>query len=130
MTIDSLCREASIDTANFFNIRKKYPKRHLRGMTFGPVIGETPAHTVNVFYYDKFPVTRITINFRRNFEILFPGSGPRYSYQFFSLTGLGRPRIMNAKIWPRPLRIWRKLGSNFLGVEQFQLPGGNIIGVA
>ena len=98
-------------------------------MTFGPVIGETPAHTVNVFYYDKFPVTRITINFPRNFKILFPGSGPRYSYQFFSLTGLGRPRIMNAKIWPRPLRIWRKLGSNFLGVEQFQLPGGNIIGV-
>jgi len=60
-------------------------------MNFGPVLGGTPAHAVKVFCYDKFPITQIKIDFLRNFEILLLGSGPRYSYQIFSLTGLGVP---------------------------------------
>ena len=104
------------------------PERR-RGMNFGPFIGGTPAQAVNFFSEQRFPVTRNKIYFRRNFEIPFLGSGPRYSYQIFSLTGLGRPRIMNAKIWPRPLRIWRKWGSKFFGVEQFHFHGSNIVGV-
>ena len=98
-------------------------------MNFGPLIGGTPAHLVNVFCWTKISRNSKKIDFPRNFEIRFPGSGPRYSYQIFSLTGLGGPRMANAKIWPRPLRIWRKWGSNFFGVEQFQFPGGNIVGV-
>ena len=52
-------------------------------MNFGSLIGGIPAHAVNFFCYDKFPVTRKKIDFPRNFEILFPGSGPRYSCQNF-----------------------------------------------
>jgi len=83
-------------------------------VNFGPLIGGTPAHTVNVFHYDKFPVTRIKIDFPRNFEILIPGSGPRYSHQNFSLTSVGGPRITKAKNWPRPENL-AKMGVKFFG---------------
>ena len=52
-------------------------------MNFGPLIGGTPAHPVNVFSEHRFFVTRIKIDFPRNFEILIPGSEPRYSYKKF-----------------------------------------------
>jgi len=97
-------------------------------MNFGPLIRGTPAHAVNVFLLRQISCNSIKNRFSAKFQNFISGKWA-YSYQIFSLTGLGRPRIMNAKIWPRPLRIWRKWGSNFLGVEQFQLPGGNIVGV-
>ena len=37
-------------------------------MNFGPLIGGTPAHPVNFFSEQRFPVTRIKIDFPRNFE--------------------------------------------------------------
>ena len=52
-------------------------------MNFGPLIGGTPAHAVNFFSEQRFPVTRNKIDFPRNLEILFLGSGPSYSYQNF-----------------------------------------------
>ena len=97
-------------------------------MNFGPLIGGNLAHVVNFFSEQRFPVTLNKIDFSQNFEILFPGRGLRYSYQIFSLTGLGRSRVMNIKIWPRPENL-AKMGVKFLGVERFQLPGGKIVGV-
>ena len=52
-------------------------------MNFGPLIRGNLAHVVNFFSEQRFPVTQNKIDFPRNFEILFPGGGPRYSYQIF-----------------------------------------------
>ena len=129
LTIDSLCRVASIDAAYFFNIPKNNPKRHIRGVNFGPVIGGTPAHAVNFFCYDKFPVTRIKIDFPRNFEILFPGCGPSNSCQIFFPDGpWASPYNKRKNLAPTPENL-AKMGVKFYGVEQFQLPGGNIVAV-
>ena len=100
-------------------------------MNFGPVIGGTPAHAVKVFCYDKFPITRIKIDFFCEIsKFYFWEVGQGTVTKFFSLTGLGGPRIMNAKICHRPVRIWRKWGANFLGVEPLGGPGSSIVGVA
>jgi len=115
MTIDTLYRGASIDAAYFFNIRKKCSKRHPRGMNFGPLIGGTPAHAVNIFSEQRFPVTRNKIDFPRNFEILFLGSGPSYSYQNFFPDG-PRASLYNERknLAPTPENL-AKMGVKFLG---------------
>jgi len=128
LTIDTLYRGPRL-TRTFLQCSEKYSKRYPRKVNFGPLIGGTLAHAVNFFCYDKFPVTRKKSIFGEISKFYFREVGQGTVTKIFSLMGLGRPRIMNAKIWPRPLRIWRKWGSNFLGVEQFQLPGGNIVGV-
>ena len=84
-------------------------------MNFGPVIGGTPAHTVNFFCYDKFPVTQIKIDFPRNFEILIPGSGPRYSYKNFFPDGpWASPYNERKNLAPTPENL-AKMGVKFLG---------------
>ena len=98
-------------------------------MNFGTVIGRNLAHPVNFFGWTKFPISRKKIDFPRNFEILFPGSGPRYSYKIFFPDGPWvSPYNERKKLAPTPENL-AKMGFKFLGVEQFQLPEGNIVGV-
>ena len=123
-TIDSLCR----GPRKIFQSALNIPKRHRRGMNFGPLIGGTPAHAVNFFSEQRFPVTRIKIDFPQNFEILIPGSGPRYSHQNFFHDALGSPYNESKKLAPTPDNL-AKMGCKFFGVEQFQFHGGKILGV-
>ena len=116
-------------TRTLLQCSEKSCKRYSRGVNFGPLIGGNLVHVVNFFLNSDFLKLEIKSIFREISKFYFREVGQGTDTKFFSLTGLGRPRIMNAKIWPRPLRIWRKWGSNFLGVEQFQLPGGKIVGV-
>jgi len=99
-------------------------------VNFGPVIGGTPAHTVNVFSEQRFPVTRIKIDFPRNFEILIPGSGPRYSHQNFFPDGpWGPPYNESKKLAPTPENL-AKMGVKFFGGGAISISWGNIVGVA
>ena len=83
-------------------------------MNFGPLIGGTPAHAVNFFSEQRFPVTRIKIDFPRNFEILFPGSGPRYSYKKFFPDGpWASPYNERKNLAPTPENL-AKMGVKFL----------------
>ena len=98
-------------------------------MNFGPLIRGNLAHVVYFFSEQRFPVTRNKIDFPRNSEILFPGSGPRYSYQIFFPNGLlASPYNERKNLAPTPENL-AKMGVKFLGVEQFQLPRDNIAGV-
>ena len=84
-------------------------------MNFGPLIGGTPAHAVNFFSEQRFLVTRNKIDFPRNFEILFPGSGPRYSCQIFFPDGPWASRYNERKnLAPTPENL-AKMGVKFLG---------------
>ena len=75
-------------------------------------------------------VTRIKIDFPRNFEILFPGSGPRYSYQKIFPDGPWESPYNESKnLAPTPENL-AKMGCTFLGVEPLGGPRGNIVGVA
>ena len=61
-------------------------------MNFGPLIGGTPAHAVNIFSEQRFPVTRNKIDFPRNFEIQYTNKqmGTRNIYkQEAKLTNYG-----------------------------------------
>ena len=98
-------------------------------MNFGPVIGGIPAHAVNFFSEQRFPVTRNKIDFPRNFEIRFPGSGPRYSYQIFFPDGPWASPYNERKNLAPIHENLAKMGVKFFGVEQFQFPGGNVVGV-
>jgi len=129
LTIDTLCRGASIDAAYFFNIRENILNVILGGELWPSYRGD-PVLAVNVCHYKKFPVTRKMLIFRKISKFYFWEVGQGTVTKFFSLTVLGRPRIMIAKIWPRPLRIWSKWGAIFLGVEPLGGPGGNIVTVA
>ena len=92
-------------------------------MNFGPLIGGTPAHAVNFFCYDKFPVTQIKIDFPRNFEILFPGSGPRYSCQNFFPDGpWASPYNERKNLAPTPENL-AKMGFKFWGLSNFSYLG-------
>jgi len=82
LTIDTLYRGPRL-TRIFLQCSEKGCKRYPKEVNFGPLIGGNLAHVVNFFCYDKFPVTRNKIDFPRNFEILLPGSRPRYSYKIF-----------------------------------------------
>ena len=84
-------------------------------MNLGPLLARTPAHTVNVFHYDKFSVTGIKINFPRNFEIRFPGSGPRYSYQIFFPDGPWASPCNEGKNLARTPENLAKMGVKFFG---------------
>ena len=116
-------------TQHIFLIFEKVPKRHPRGMNFRPVIGGTPAHTVNIFSEQRFPVIRIKIDFPRNFEILFPGSGPRYSYQiFFPDEPFASPCNERKKLAPIPENL-AKMGVKFFGGGAISITWGKIVGV-
>ena len=56
-------------------------------MPFGVVIEGTTAHQHNVFECGEIPVTRIIVDFRQNFEILYLRNGPRYKCQNFTTDG-------------------------------------------
>ena len=67
------------------------------------------------FSEQRFPVTRIKIDFPRNFEILIPGSGPRYSHQnFFPDAPWGSPYNASKKLAPTPENL-AKMGVKFFG---------------
>ena len=90
---------------------KRYPKE----VNFGPLIGGNLAHVVNFFCSDKFPVTRNKIDFPQNFEILFPGSGPRYSCQIFFPDGPWASRYNERKnLAPTPENL-AKMDKFFAG---------------
>ena len=98
-------------------------------MNFGPLIGGNLAHVVNLFSEQRFHVTLNKIDFPRNFEIVFPGSGPRYSHQNFFPDGPWASPFNERK----NLAPTREFGEN--GVQIFlggapRGPGGNIVGVA
>ena len=52
-------------------------------MNFGSLIGGIPAHAVNFFCYDKFPVTRKKSIFREILKFYFREVGQGYSCQNF-----------------------------------------------
>ena len=90
-------------------------------MNFGPLIGGTSAHTVNFFSEQRFPVTRNKIDFPRNFEILFPGSGPRYSYKnFFPDEPWVSLYNERKNLAPTPENL-AKMGVKFLGGEAISI---------
>ena len=77
--------------------------------------GGNLAHVVNFFYEQRFPVIRNKIDFPRNFEILFPGSGPRYSYQIFFPDGpWASPCNERKNLAPTPENL-AKMGVKFFG---------------
>jgi len=122
LTIDTLYREASIDAADFFNIRENILNILSYGRELWPSYRRTPC-TLSMFLLREISRNSKKVNFPRNVEILFPGSSVTKN---FSLTSLGCPRIMKAKIWPRPLRIWRKCGANFVQFFGGWSPSGGL----
>ena len=102
-------------TLTFLQCSEKGCKRYPRGVSFGPLIGGNLAQVVNFFSEQRFPVTRNKIHFPRNFEILFLGSGPSYSYQNFFPDG-PRASLYNERknLAPTPENL-AKMGVKFLG---------------
>jgi len=102
-------------TRIFLQCSEKGCKRYPKEVNFGPLIGGNLAHVVNFFCHDKFPVTRNKIDFPRNFEILFPGSRPRYSYKFFFPDGpWASPYNERKNLAPTPENL-AKMGVKFFG---------------
>ena len=114
LTIDTLCRGALIDAAYFFNIRENILNVILGGELWPSYRGD-PVLAVNVCHYKKFPVTRKVLIFRKISKFYFREVGQGTVTKFFSLTVLGRPRIMIAKIWPLTPENLVKMGCNFFG---------------
>jgi len=111
LTIDTLYREASIDAADFLNIRENILNVIVGGELW-PSYRETPMHAVNVFYNEKFPITK-KVDFPRNFEIQFPVSGPRFSYQnFFPHGPWASPYNESKNLAPTPENL-AKMGCKF-----------------
>ena len=84
-------------------------------MNFGPLIGGNLAYVVNFFSEQRFPVTLNKIDFLRSFEILFPGSGPRYNYQIFFPDGPWASPCNECKNLARTPENLAKMGVKFLG---------------
>jgi len=106
-------------TRTFLQCSEKGCKRYPRGVNFGPLIGGNLAHVVKFFSEQWFPVTRNKIDFPRNFDILFPESGPRYSYQFFFPDGP----------WASPYNECKNLAPENLAKMGVKFFGGGAISV-
>jgi len=125
LTIDCLCRGASIDAANFFNVREKVVNVILGGVHFVLIIGKS-SRTLWRFYLNiDFTQLGKKSIFPQN-----PGSRPRYSYQkMFPWRAVGFPYNENKKFAPTHENL-AKMGCKFLGCEAPRKAWGNIVGVA
>ena len=102
--------------------RKKL-KRYPRGVNFGPVIGGIPAHAVNFFCYDKFPVTRKKSIFREISKFYFREVDQgTVAKKIFPDGPWPSPYNERKNLAPTPENL-AKMGVKFLGVEQFQFHG-------
>jgi len=94
----------------FLNIPKKVVNVILQGELWPSYRGNL-ADVVNVFSEQRFPVTRKKAIFCKISKFYFQKVGQGTVTKKFSLTGLGCPRIMIAKIWPWPenlAKMWCK----------------------
>ena len=97
-------------------------------MNFGTVIGGNLAHPVNFFRLTKFPVTRKN-RFSAKFRNSISGKWAKVQLQNFFPDGpWASPYNERKNLAPAPENL-AKMGFKFFGVEQFQLLGGNIVGV-
>ena len=94
----------------------------LQGVHFDPVIAGASTFFVNNDFHNSKKV-----DFLRNFKILYPGNGPRYSDHNFFPDGPWGPRIMKAKICPDPENLAKIV--KFWMVGPLRVPGGNIVEV-
>jgi len=91
LTIDTLYREASIDAADFLNIRENILNVILGGELW-PSYRETPMHAVNVFYNEKFPITLKKSRFSAKFRNSISSKWAKVQLpKFFPSRALGVP---------------------------------------
>ena len=97
-------------------------------MNFGTVIGRNLAHPVNFFWLDKISHNSKKNRFSAKFRNSISGKWAKVQLQNFFPNGpWASPYNERKNLAPTPENL-AKMGFKFLGVEQFQLPGGNIVG--